>query len=103
MKKTAATILIPLFLLIAFVLISSKEARSQEKPKTDSVTVYQFTVYPQNFKTATQIINDKFLKNGTISDTVLLQSAMNMLFSQGKAVKILNPEKEVKKVLPVKK
>jgi hypothetical protein len=103
MKKTAATILIPLFLLIAFVLISSKEARSQEKPKPDSITVYQFTVLPQGFKTGTQIIQDKFLKNGTVSDTVLLQSAMNMLFSNGKAIKIVNPEKEVKKNSPIKK
>jgi hypothetical protein len=69
-------------------------ASAQEKPKPDSITVYQFTVLPQGFKTGTQIIQDKFLKNGTISDTVLLQNAMQMLFSNGKSFKIVNPEKQ---------
>ena len=81
-----------LTLLLAFLFIP--EASAQEKPKPDSITVYQFTVLPQGFKTATQIIQDKFLKNGTISDTVLLQNAMQMLFSNGKSFKIVNPEKQ---------
>ena len=92
MKKTAATILIPLFLLIAFVLLTSAEARSQTKP--DSIQVYTFTVLPANFNTANKILSEKFLKNGTVSDTVLLQNAMQMLFSNGKAVKIANPDKQ---------
>jgi len=92
-----------IILICAIIFAVNPNASAQEKPKPDSIQVYQFTVLPQGFKTGTQIIQDKFLKNGTVSDTVLLQSAMNMLFSNGKAVKILNPEKEVKKVLPVKK
>jgi len=93
-----STLILTLILIFWFV----PNASAQSKP--DSITVYQFTVLPQGFKTGTQIIQDKFLKNGTVSDTVLLQSAMNMLFSNGKAVKILNPEKEVKKnVSPLKK
>ena len=90
------TLLILLLLFFWFV----PNASAQEKPKPDSITVYQFTVLPQGFKTGTQIISDKFLKNGTISDTVLLQNAMQMLFSNGKAVKIANPEKQK---LPIKK
>ena len=107
MKKflnSPQTIILGIIAIICtLIFIVNPNASAQEKPKPDSITVYQFTVLPQGFKTGTQIIQDKFLKNGTVSDTVLLQSAMNMLFSNGKAVKILNPEKEVKKVLPVKK
>jgi hypothetical protein len=77
-----------IILLCALIFAINPNASAQEKPKPDSIQVYQFTVLPQGFKTGTQIIQDKFLKNGT----VLLQSAMNMLFSQGKAVKIVNPE-----------
>ena len=91
-----------IILLCALIFAINPNASAQEKPKPDSIQVYQFTVLPQGFKTGTQIIQDKFLKNGTVSDTVLLQSAMNMLFSNGKAVKIVNPELP-KKVLPVKK
>jgi hypothetical protein len=93
-----------IILICAIIFAVNPNSYAQEKPKTDSIQVYQFIVTPQGFKTGTQIIQDKFLKNGTVSDTVLLQSAMNMLFSNGKAVKILNPEKEVKKnVSPLKK
>ena len=87
-----------IILLCALIFAINPNASAQEKPKPDSIQVYQFTVLPQGFKTGTQIIQDKFLKNGT----VLLQSAMNMLFSQGKAVKIVNPELP-KKVLPITK
>jgi len=96
------TLLILLLLFFWFV----PNASAQEKPKPDSTQVYQFTILPANFNTANKILNDKFCpkdKSGTVSDTVLLQSAMNMLFSNGKAVKILNPEKEVKKISPIKK
>ena len=85
-------VLSTLLLTLALCFLFIPEASAQDRPKPDSITVYQFTVLPQAFKTGTQIIQDKFLKNGTVSDTVLLQSAMNMLFSQGKAVKIVNPE-----------
>ena len=95
-------VLSTLILTLILIFWFAPNARAQSKP--DSIQVYQFIVTPQGFKTGTQIIQDKFLKNGTVSDTVLLQSAMNMLFSNGKAVKILNPEKEVKKnVSPLKK
>ena len=77
-------ILTTLFILLALIFATNPNASAQEKPKPDSITVYQFTVLPQGFKTGTQIISDKFLKNGTISDTVLLQNAMQMLFSNGK-------------------
>ena len=86
------SLLILLLLFFWFV----PNASAQEKPKPDSIQVYQFQILPAGFKTGTQIINDKFLKNGTVSDTVLLQNAMQMLFSNGKAVKILNPDKEVR-------
>ena len=94
MKKTAATILIPLFLLIAFVLTISPEARSQEKPK-DSIQVYRFEVLPTNLNNGIKILQDKFLKNGTISDTVLLNSSLQMILGNGKMIKIANPEKKI--------
>ena len=89
MRKTILT-----FLLVA----TSLALMAQEKPKPDSIQVYQFTVLPTNFNMANKILNDKFCpkdKSGTVSDTVLLQNAMQMLFSNGKAVKILNPEKKI--------
>ena len=101
MKKTALTILIPLAILIALVLFLSPQARSQTKP--DSIQVYTFTVLPSNFNTANKILSEKFLKNGTVSDTVLLQNAMQMLFSNGKAVKIVNPDKQKEKLITPKK
>ena len=81
-----------LILLILLVLYFSANASAQEKP--DSIQVYTFTVLPANFNMANKILSEKFLKNGTVSDTVLLQNAMQMLFSNGKAVKIANPDKQ---------
>ena len=95
-KRPEFIITSTIIIICALIFLANPNASAQEKPKPDSITVYQFTVLPQGFKTGTQIIQDKFLKNGTVSDTVLLQSAMNMLFSNGKAVKILNPDKEVR-------
>ena len=84
-----------LILTIILMFLFNPEARSQTKP--DSIQVYTFTVLPANFNTANKILTDKFCpkdKSGTTSDTVLLQNAMQMLFSNGKAVKIANPDKQ---------
>jgi hypothetical protein len=102
LKSPQVIILGAIIIICTLIFIVNPNSYAQEKPKPDSIQVYQFTVLPQGFKTGTQIIQDKFLKNGTVSDTVLLQSAMNMLFSNGKAVKILNPEKQ-KINSPIKK
>ena len=90
-----------LILLISLVLYLSTNASAQTKP--DSIQVYTFTVLPANFNTASKILSKKFLKNGTVSDTVLLQNAMQMLFSNGKAVKIVNPDKQKEKLITPKK
>ena len=92
-----------LILLITLILYFSTNASAQEKPKPDSIQVYTFTILPANFNTANKILTEKFLKNGTVSDTVLLQNAMQMLFSNGKAVKIVNPDKQKEKLITPKK
>ena len=84
-----------LLLLIMLILLFIPNARCQVKPKQDSIQVYQFQVLPTNLNNGIKILQDKFLKNGTISDTVLLNSSLQMILGNGKMIKIANPEKKI--------
>ena len=100
LKNPVFVILATLFIVLALIFYFVPNASAQTKP--DSIQVYTFTILPANFNTANKILTEKFLKNGTVSDTVLLQNAMQMLFSNGKAIKIANPDKPKEVIKPKK-
>ena len=91
MRKTILT-----FLLVA----TSLALMAQSKP--DSIQVYQTIALPQGIDAAIKIISGKFMpkdKSGTYADSVLFGSIIdNLNIRNGKMIKIVNPEKEVKKI-----
>jgi len=98
-----------LILLIALVLYFSANASAQEKPKPDSIQVYQIIALPQGIDAAIKIISGKFMpkdKSGTYADSVLFGSIIdNLNIRNGKMIKIVNPDKAVepKKLISPKK
>ena len=87
-----------LILLIALVLYFSTNASAQTKP--DSIQVYTFTVLPQTLNMSVKVIQDICIPKGsTTKDTLVCNSLLNMIYGNGKMIKIPNPEKQK---LPIK-
>ena len=92
MRKTILT-----FLLVA----TSLALMAQEKPKPDSIQVYQIIALPQSINSGYKIISEKFRpknKTATYADSVLFDAAIGQLLGGAKLIKIANPDKEVKKI-----
>ena len=92
-----------LLVLIAMSLVSLAQVQPQQQKQPDSIQVYQFTMMPQTFNTGIKVLQDICIPKGSTSkDSLVFNSLSNMLFSNGKAIMVANPN-VLKKQPEVKK